>query len=247
MSIKSSEICLGDKFNRLTFIKNVGHKNGIGLFKCLCGTEKVIKIYLVISGHSRSCGCLRSENCKKLSKKITVGKKFNNLTMVKYTGNIIKGKKICLFKCDCGKFVEIISSSAVSGNTKSCGCRKIASTIRTMTTHGNTKNRNKTSEYSAWEGMRRRCLIKNRKDYRHYGGRGIKICKRWDKFENFIKDMGPRPTGTSLDRIDNNGNYEPSNCRWATKIEQMSNTRKTIKIYFGNDFKSLDLPVPVLG
>ena len=81
------------------------------------------------------------------------------------------------------------------------------------------------SEYRAWTGMRIRCNNPNNRDYKNYGGRGIKVCERWNSFENFIQDMGNKPAGHSLDRIDNDGDYSPSNCKWSSKTEQQSNRR----------------------
>jgi len=83
-----------------------------------------------------------------------------------------------------------------------------------------------TATYRAWNDMKKRCLNKTNKSYKYYGGRGITICERWLTFENFLADMGVRPAGLSLDRIDNNGNYEPGNCRWTTHQQQMVNRRK---------------------
>ncbi|MBW1848840.1 MAG: hypothetical protein JRJ27_17250 [Deltaproteobacteria bacterium] len=122
-------------------------------------------------------------------------------------------------KCDCGKIKIIRLLSLTSGNSKSCGCDR----IKSITNHG----RSNTSEHRAWIDMRQRCLNKNHDRYNDWGGRGIEICERWDSFEKFIEDMGSRPTKKhSLDRINNDGDYELSNCRWATIKQQQNNRRK---------------------
>ncbi len=103
------------------------------------------------------------------------------------------------------------------------------------TTHGLSK----TSAYKTWGGMIQRCTNLNNDSYRHYGGRGITVCKEWLKFEGFYRDMGDRPEGMSLDRIDPNGNYEPSNCRWTTSLDQQRNRRDTRKVTLLGKTKSL--------
>lgn len=85
----------------------------------------------------------------------------------------------------------------------------------------------RTPTYNSWDNMTQRCKNPNRAEYGYYGGRGIEVCDRWALFENFLADMGERPSGLTLDRIDNDGNYEPGNCRWATKAEQMTNRRRS--------------------
>jgi hypothetical protein len=127
--------------------------------------------------------------------------------------------------CDCGNTGTYYLCNLKSGKTKSCGCLYNETRVGNYK-HGGTGTR----EYSIWKAMKRRCYNKNVKDYPNYGGRGIIVCDRWlNSFENFISDMGKKPSAEySIDRIDVNGNYEPSNCRWATPKEQRLNQRKTL-------------------
>ncbi len=99
-----------------------------------------------------------------------------------------------------------------------------------MIKHGMARKGNRSREYRSWGTMLSRCRNKNVPEYPRYGGSGIQVCERWSKFENFLSDMGIRPSGTSLDRIDNRGNYEPSNCRWATRRQQSRNTKQNVII-----------------
>lgn len=139
------------------------------------------------------------------------------------------------FACDCGRMKTISAKSVRFGDTRSCGClRSELSAQRTATriTHGRTN----TPEYASWLAMRKRCYDPNNIGFKDYGGRGIMVCERWiNSFENFFSDMGQRPAGTSIDRIDSNGNYEPSNCRWSTSKEQNSNTRSTHNLTYNGE------------
>lgn len=159
------------------------------------------------------------------------GMTFGRLLVIKEV-SVYCGASMWLCKCICGK--EVIKKGALikCGAIKSCGCLSIETTIKNSTKHGQSLNNNKTKEYNAWQAMKMRCYQVNSKGYCNYGGRGIKVCDSWlNSFQNFFEDMGKKPTiEHSLDRIDVNGDYELSNCRWATRKEQGQNLRKTIII-----------------
>lgn len=123
-------------------------------------------------------------------------------------------------ECSCGSFVPRRAGDLRNGKSKSCGCLKKEKIRLLKTKHGMARS----PEYSSWQSMHTRCTNAKSTKYSQYGGRGIKVCERWNSFENFFADMGARPHGTTLDRWpDTNGNYEPGNCRWATVHEQNNN------------------------
>lgn len=155
------------------------------------------------------------------------GEKFGRLTVIDEAGSDKHKKKLWLCICECGNQITVIGSSLLCGNTKSCGCLRKEITAERYTTHGHSKGRTITPEFSCWSAMIKRCTNKNVKQYSDYGGRGITVCEQWlDNFQNFYDDMGDKPSlDYTIDRINVNGNYEPSNCRWATVNEQSWNKR----------------------
>ena len=128
--------------------------------------------------------------------------------------------------CSCGKTYEALLYNVKSGHTKSCGCRRFIVAQQNFTKHGQARRGHRTSEYTIWKGMRQRCFDPGNPGFKYYGARGISLCLRWNKFENFFEDMGPRPASNySIERINNEGDYEPSNCKWIPRSEQSKNRR----------------------
>lgn len=128
-------------------------------------------------------------------------------------------------RCDCGNMITIPAIQITYHDRKDCGCSR----------HGMSK----TNTYRIWFGIKRRCFDKKEQSYQNYGGRGITICDRWMDFAKFIEDMGERPSKADIDRINNDGNYEPGNCRWISRKENSSNKRNTIHIAFNGETKTL--------
>ena len=141
-----------------------------------------------------------------------------------------------LYKCHCGKEFETIISDVKSGRVSSCGCNRINHTNKRRTKHSLANHR----LYQTWNGMMQRCNNPKRKDYKDYGGRGISVCDRWLDINNFINDMYPSYTeGLTLDRINNDGNYEPNNCRWVDRFVQAQNS-KVIRVGNKSGYKGVN-------
>jgi hypothetical protein len=150
------------------------------------------------------------------------GKRFGKLQVQKRVTPIGISPVKWLVLCDCGNSNIVATQNMTNGTTSSCGCLRRKITSEKFKTHG----QHGSPAWQSWTSMKTRCNNPNSTQYELYGGRGIKVCERWEKFENFLEDMGERPEGKTLDRIDVNKNYEPMNCKWSTKKEQSQNRRK---------------------
>ena len=168
-----------------------------------------------------------------MPKKIDLtGQRFGRLTVIQDTSERKCGCVIWYCSCDCGNKVRITSGNLINKSTKSCGClqKEIASKTGKLNKHGHYAGNKASPTYFSWRAMKTRCGNPKHDSYKYYGGRGVTVCKRWaNSFENFLIDMGERPEGTSLDRIDTNGNYRPDNCKWSTPTEQQHNRRDNIQ------------------
>lgn len=159
-----------------------------------------------------------------------VGEKFGMLTVLERSAKDPSGRSRWLCRCDCGRQNIVAYSRLKSGHTKSCGCLRGKANFR----HG----AKGTPTHNTWCAMKQRCNDPNHAQFAYYGARGIRVCDRWaTSFEAFISDMGVRPDGMTIERIESDGNYEPGNCRWATEAEQSRNRRSTILVTLGSETK----------
>jgi hypothetical protein len=152
------------------------------------------------------------------------GQVFGYWTVVERGENSPAGQTRWLCRCRCGTTALVQAASLVHGHGRSCGCLKVEKTRQRSTKHSHAHEGKLSPTYHSWAGMKARCTNPNHSSFERYGGAGVLLCERWLSFENFLADMGERPPGTTLDRYPNqNGNYEPGNCRWATDEQQARN------------------------
>lgn len=228
----------GDTFNDLKYDSPSPSRAGKereGFFTCICGGRIVKELKAVISGNTKSCGCRRTRlgahNVKNL-----LGERFGRLKVFKKVGINKDNRVLWRCRCDCGNVIVHNSNMLLVGKSRSCGCLRKEVTRERSTTHG-FKSAFATPTmknfFKKWENLRSRCTNPNRKDYHHYGGRGIKV--RWNSFQEFKDDMwesfcqylkAHSLKETTIDRANTNDDYYKGNCRWANQSIQVSNRRK---------------------
>ena len=187
---------------------------------CTCKGKIIVASCHLISGHTRSCGCLRRRTAGARFFKNLIGQRFGRLIVLRQAGRNRHGQVMWLCVCDCENEVIVSTNVLMRANTRSCGCLYRETRGKANTTHGMSRTR----EYQIYHAAKQRCTNPNNRNFADYGGRGIEF--RLTSFESFFADLGLCPPGHTLDRIDNDGHYECGNLRWATRKEQSVNRRK---------------------
>ena len=215
------------------------------LCNCDCGAKIEVQSNNLRSGNTSSCGCTRSAVSRKLWQTNRdnmkpprplidiLGRRFGRLIAIQLVqaATVASPRTVWKFRCDCGAIVDCESYNVRTGHTTSCGCAVPELVSQANTTHGHARVGHISSEYRSWLAMRARCSDPAHDAYKYYGGRGISVCAEWrGDFARFLADMGNKPTPKhTIDRYPNNdGNYDPGNCRWATMTEQMA-SRRTVE------------------
>ena len=239
-SFRSLDIS-GTTFGQLTANKLKDSFYGDPIWECSCICGKIVEVrlsYLLMelslscAGARRKCHSRYRGIAKSMEQNLT-GRSFGRLKVTGVLGTF-KGRVYYECICECGRIYDALGKSLLEKNTTSCGCLRESLSRDRLTghkfnlTHGATGS----PTYEVWKSMHQRCTNPKHIGYPNYGGRGIGVCERWRSFENFLEDMGERPSQHSIDRKDVNGDYSPDNCRWATQREQSLNKRSNRIIEF---------------
>jgi hypothetical protein len=241
----------GKVFGKLTVIERIkNNKKGI-YWKCLCscGKETVTRGDRLVKGRVISCGCYKKEVASKTKTVDLIGQKFGRLTVIERTGSDKNGVK-WRCKCSCGNYIEVHGTGLRKHKSSSCGCYKKEVNSKfchdTFTKHGETN----TPLYGVWQSLKQRCLNPKNKAYKNYGSRKITVFPEWkNDFLSFKKwaEQNGYQSGLTIERIDNNGNYEPSNCTWIPLKEQATNRRSSHFVTFKGETHTITEWSEIIG
>lgn len=214
----------GKHFNRLTVLRRAENRGAQTAWKCrcLCGVELDVQASHLKTGHTRSCGCERAERSQ-----MSAGEKFYRLTTIEPAGRDKPGHALWLCRCSCGKELPVRVHNLKKGYVRSCGCLQRDNRLRGK--HGHCRAV-ESSTFTSWRCMIQRCTNPNATQFKHYGGAGVKVASEWMTFENFLRDMGDKPEGTTLSRFADSGNYENGNCAWHTWFQQRAEAKKKLRV-----------------
>lgn len=234
---RKSLVEVGQIYGRLTVLR----KKAVKMWECQCECGNVVTVCSspMLRGNTRSCGCYRDD--KRREKLIHIeGERYGKLVALREVARRTPDTRRFECQCDCGELTIVDMRNLRFGITKSCGCRlreiQEAISIRAKLTPARSEH----PLYPTWKGMLKRCNDPGDDAYKNYGGRGIQVCHRWTvSFEDFLEDIGNRPNGAMIERKNNHGNYEPSNCKWATATEQVRNRRNTVIVELQGESKPL--------
>lgn len=244
---------IGHKYGRLIVISEAepsitpgGRKVYYWNCKCDCGNYITASTSSLRQGSTTSCGCYQREQASKATICDLSGKRFGRLTVIERSSRKSGTYWSCV--CDCGNKKEVLASHLIKGGIRSCGCLRKEVTGEKKSVH----NESKTRLYKIWKNMRERCNNPHNHAYRNYGGRGIKVCDEWNREHGYIafRDWALQngyKEELSIDRINVNGMYEPSNCRWVTLREQANNTRCNVLIEYKGETHTLAEWAKILG